>query len=109
DPCSPTEDGLAPQKRLDERALAPPDLTEDDHVRVGHHSRRVELERVEDERAAEQVVADHDAALPKPRLGDERVGSAEVPGRHLVGRDPRHALSHGGWTVVPTPPPDPFS
>ena len=60
------EDRLAPQIGLDEGALAPADLAEHDHVRVGHHPLLVELERVEDERPAEEVVADQDAATAQP-------------------------------------------
>ena len=94
-PGPATEHRLAPQEGLDERALAPTDLAEHDHVRVGHHAGRVELEGVEDERAAEQVVADHHATAAEARLGDERVGRAEVARGHLMGRQTGHALPHG--------------
>ena len=87
-PGSPAEHGLPPQEGLDERALAPADLAEDDHVRVGHHALVIELEGVEHEGAAQQVVADDHAALSQPRLGDERVGRPEIPRRHLMGRHP---------------------
>src|ERR1019366_3048594 len=50
------ENGLAPEKRLDEGALAPADLPEDHHVGVGHHALGVELEGVEDEGPTEEVV-----------------------------------------------------
>ena len=94
-PGAAPEDGLAPQEGLDERALAPADLAEDDHVRVGHDARGVELEGIEDEGTAQQVVADHHAALAQARFGNERVGRPQVARRHLVGRHPRLSLSHG--------------
>ena len=96
DPGPPSEHGLTPQEGLDERALAPPDLAEHHHVRVGHDAGRVELEGVEDERAPEQVVADDHAPLAQARLGDERVRRTEVARRHLVRRQLRHALPHAG-------------
>ncbi len=101
DPGPAAEDGLSPQERLDEGALAPPDLSEHDHVRIAHHSRGVELERVEDERATEQVVTDDDAPLAQARLGDEGVRRPEVPRGHLVGRDAWLTLSHGGERSPP--------
>ena len=79
DPGAAPEDGLAPQEGLDEGALAAADLAEHDQVRVRHHARGVELERVEDERAAEKIVADDHAALAESGFGDERVRRAEIP------------------------------
>ena len=96
DPGPAPEDRLAPQEGLDERTLAPADLAEDDHVRIGHDAGRVELEGIEHERAAEQVVADHHAPPAEARLRDERIGGAEVPGGHLMGGDPWHPLPHDG-------------
>ena len=80
--------------------LPPPDLTEDDHVGVGHHAGRVELEGVEDKRATEEVVTDDHAASAQTSLGNEGIGRSEVARRHLMGRHPRHAFSHGGGTVA---------
>ena len=61
-----------------------------------HHAGRIELEGVEDEGAAQQVVTDDHAPLAEARLRNERIGRAEVPRRHLMGRHPWHPFSHGG-------------
>ena len=50
-PGPAAEHGLAPQVGLDEGALAPADLAEDDHVGVGEHPCGVQLEGVVDEGA----------------------------------------------------------
>jgi hypothetical protein len=84
DPGAPAEHRLAPQEALDEGALAPADLAEHHHVGVGHHPLGVQLEGVEDEGTAQQVVADHRAAMAQAGLGDERVGRAQVAGGDLV-------------------------
>ena len=88
-PGPAAEDGLAPEERLDEGALAPADLAEHHHVGIGHHPLGVELEGIEDERPAQQVVTDDDAPLPEPGFGNEGVGRAEVARGDLVGGDAR--------------------
>ena len=84
-PGPATEDGLAPQEGLDERALAPADLPEDHHVGVGHHTLGVELEGVEDEGSTEEVVTDHHPSLAQPGLGNEGIGRPQIAGGDLVG------------------------
>ncbi len=103
-PGPAAEDGLSPQERLDEGALAPPDLAEHDHVRVRHHAGVVELEGIEHERAPEQVVPDDDAAPAQAGLGDEGVRRAEVARRDLVGRQARAASGHAGERSGPPHP-----
>ena len=96
DPGPAAEHRLAPQERLDEGALPPADLAEDHHVRVRHGAGGVELEGVEHEGASEEVITHDDTAVPKPRLGDERIGGAQVSRGHLVDGKVRHAISHHG-------------
>ena len=99
-PGPATEDGLAPQEGLDERALAPTDLAEDHHVGVGHDPLRVELEGIEDEGSAQQVVADDDAPLAQSRFGNERVRRAEVARGDLMGGHPWHSVHDNEGTVA---------
>ena len=88
-PGPATEDRLAPEVRLDERALPPSDLSEHDHVGVADHALRVELERVIDERAAEEIMTHQDPAVPQAALRHQGIGGPEIPRRDLVGRHPR--------------------
>ncbi len=85
-PGPAAEHRLAPQIRFHESALAPPDLTEHDHVGVGEHAAPVEVEGVVGERPAEQVAAHHHAPAAQPRLRRERVGGTEMPGGGQVRR-----------------------
>ena len=101
-PRPAAEDGLAPQEGLDERALPPADLTEDDHVGIGDDPLRVQLEGVEDERTPEEVVPDHHPALAQAGLGDEWVRRAEIARGDLMcgypraARCPQHARERSG-------------
>ena len=77
------EHGLAPQVRLDERALAPADLSDDHHVRVGDHPVPVEGEGVVDERArrARPARSGRPRARGRPRspTGRRRTGGGWWP------------------------------
>ena len=84
-PGPATEHGLAPKERLDEGALAPTDLPEDHHVRVGNDALGVELEGVEHEGSAQEVVTDDHASAAQPSLGNEGVGRPQVAGRDSDG------------------------
>ena len=93
-PGAAAEHGLAPQIRLDEAALAPADLADHHHVRVGHHAGPVQGERVVDERATQHVPPDEHArrapGRPRPPAGRRRTDGGWWPrgraGRAAVGR-----------------------
>ncbi len=102
-PGAASEHGLAPQVGLHEAALAPADLPDHDHVRVGDHTVPVEGERVVDERAAEDVAADQHALVAEAGLGDQRVGGAQVPGGGDVGREARRQPAAQVLTTSPRP------
>jgi hypothetical protein len=78
------EDALAERVCLRQRALAPAQLPDHDHVGVGEQPGGVEHPRVVDERAAVLVAADVDAACAQAGLGDGRVGRLNVRARGLV-------------------------
>ncbi len=87
-----TEDGLAPEVGLEERALASTDLADDHHVRVGDDSLPVEGEGVVDEGTAEQVAADEDTVTAQTGLGHQRIGGAQVTGGGHMSGDARSEL-----------------
>ena len=60
-----------------------------DHVRIAQNPGGVQLEGVVHERSAEKVAPDEHALVPETGFGEEGVGRAEVPGRHLMGGDAR--------------------
>jgi hypothetical protein len=82
-----SEDALAERVRLRQRALAPTQLPDHDHVGVGEQPGRVEHPRVVDERAAVLVAADVDAARAQAGLGHGRVGRLDMRGRCLPLRE----------------------
>ena len=90
-PCPAAEHGLSPQVGLHERALAPADLAEHDHVGVGDRSGPVQLERVVREGATQQVPSHQHAAAAEAGLGGKRVGGPEMASGGLVGGE-----RHGG-------------
>ncbi len=93
-PGAAPEHGLAPQVGLDERALAPADLSEHHHVGIGDHPLPVEGERVVDERAPEEVPTDEHALVTEAGLAHQRIGRAQVTGGGHVGRDPGVGQGH---------------
>ena len=80
----PTERGLAVEVGLDQRALAAPDLPEDEDVRVRQDARGVELEGIVDERAAEHVAAHQHPRGRQRAARHEGVQRPELRGRRLV-------------------------
>ena len=96
DPGPTPEDGETPQIGLDERALAPPDLSDHHHVGVGERARPVQLEGVIGERGPQQVPShQHATAARGPTdtetetgLAQKGVDGSEMSGGGLVGGDP---------------------
>ena len=81
---APAEQEHPPQQRLDQRALALPELAEHDRVRVVERPVAVQDPRVVTERPAAGVAADEHAAAAEAAGGDERVDGLRVPGRAAV-------------------------
>ena len=83
---APAEQQHPPQQRLDQRALALPELAEHDHVRVVEQAVAVQDPRVVTERAAARVASDEHAPAAEPAGRHERVDRLRVARRAAVPR-----------------------
>ena len=92
-----TEGQLAQQIGLDQRALAPTDLTEDHGIGIRQRPGGIEREGVIGEQPPEQVGADHHPGHAVADVMEQRVERTEVPGGRLV-------ASRGGRRARITPP-----
>ena len=82
------EGELAEQVGLDQCALPPADLAEDDRVRVGQPACRVQLEGIEAEGPSEEVGPDEHAGHRRARVAQQRVERAGLAGGGLMGCGP---------------------